>query len=184
MSPFKRINGNYLKVDGYFLMNDKSSFSEGIILRGAHIGNNLEMDGSSFSDIDGARLKIDGDLLLRHQAKFNGDVILRGAQIGGNVDMSGSVFSSAIIADEIKGRRFLGYEWQGYVRQCKAAKWQNRQRSRYANLVIFRRCDRRCHIGRRHAENGKRREFPWQDQPGRRQDWRVHQSLERDRLAT
>jgi hypothetical protein len=95
-SKFKgKLNMNGLRVESSLFMRNDAEFAE-VILRGARIGDQLDMSNSKFNgklDMDG--LRIESGLFMRNGAEFS-EVILRCAKIGNQLNFIGSKFKDKL----------------------------------------------------------------------------------------
>ena len=81
---------------GDALFMRKAQFVE-VDLRGAKIGDQLTMRGSTFSgQLDMPSISIEGDLFMNGKGTQFAGVLLRGAKIGDQLTMSGSTFSGKL----------------------------------------------------------------------------------------
>jgi hypothetical protein len=78
-----------------------------LLLRGAKVGDNLDMDTASFSKaLSADRLDVHGGLFMPH-ATFARDVLLLGAKVGGNLEMDTASFSKTLNADRLDVHGYL-----------------------------------------------------------------------------
>ncbi|MCP3669963.1 MAG: hypothetical protein GY814_05940 [Gammaproteobacteria bacterium] len=88
---------NGTEVGSSLLMHDKAIFKQEIDLRGAKIGGQIVMVGSTFE----GQLVMNGtevgrSLLMRDKAVFKHEIDLTSAKIAGGIDMSNSIFEGVL----------------------------------------------------------------------------------------
>jgi hypothetical protein len=121
-SKFKgKLNMNGLRVESSLFMRNDAEFAE-VILRGARIGDQLDMSNSKFNGkLDMDALRVESSLFMRNDAEF-ADVKLISARIGDQLDMSNSKFNGKLDMDglRIESGLFMrnGAEFSEVILRC------------------------------------------------------------------
>ena len=91
---------------GSYLFMHRADFAE-VILRNAHIGGMLEINGATFTGrLDMESLKVDGNLIMGDKAQF-AEVNLGNAHIGGRLDMMYSTFTGFLNMESMQVGSYL-----------------------------------------------------------------------------
>lgn len=84
---------------------EETSFRGNVRLRGAKIGGQLGMDGSTFEgEMTMDNMHVADNLYMRGPATFKGEINLHGVKVGGNLDLSEALVSSL----DLEGSKIAG----------------------------------------------------------------------------
>ena len=93
------VNADNLTVGQSLLLNGGALFKGDVILRGARIGDNLNLSASTFEQtIHADSVSVERNLLLRDGATIKGSVNLKSAKIGGQLEMNVSAIEGSVSA--------------------------------------------------------------------------------------